>query len=203
MRASRAAPDGYVPAGSVVLDGNVSLKRRLTVASLPLFVVAWLVLAAAAVALRPDLAEYRRTFRSPIDGALFSVWLLATLLAMTFVVIVVHEAVHGLALWLYTRSRPRFGYKGWYAYASAPGWYLSRNRFLVVLLSPLLAITAAALALVTVLPPVAATVVLFGAALNAGAALGDLYLCVRLLAAPASAVVEDRRDGIVWHVAAG
>jgi hypothetical protein len=199
MRASRTAPAGYAPAGSVVLDGNPRLKWWLTVASLLLLVVGWYLFAAVATALRPELSGLSLTFASPTGALLLLVAVVAVLLLVTVLVLVVHEAVHGLLFWVYTRARPQFGFKGWYAYASAPGWYLSRNRFLVVGLGPVVVLSSVGLALVLVLPPAAATAVLFGMALNIAGSVGDGYLCARLLALPASAVVEDRPDGIAWH----
>jgi hypothetical protein len=35
---------------------------------------------------------------------------------------------------------------------------------------------------------------------NATSAIGDLYMCVRLLLVPGAAVVEDRTDGIAWYL---
>jgi hypothetical protein len=201
MRASRSAPAGYAPAGSVVIDGNRRLKRWLNLTVIPALLLALYCLFALAAALRPELAEHSRTFRNTSDAMLFVGVLALALLLAPVIVFVLHEAVHGLFFWLCTRDRPRFGFKGWYLYASAPGWYLSRNRFLVVGLSPVVTITAAALGLAMVVPPDAAAVVLVAAALNAAGSLGDLYMCARLLAVPASGVVEDRPDGITWHVA--
>jgi hypothetical protein len=200
MRPSRVAPDGYAPAGSVVLDGNRRLKRWLNVASVPLLLLAGYSLFALAGALRPEVAGHTRTFGDTSEALLFLGLIVVALLLVPVVVFVVHEGVHGLFFWLFTRARPRFGYKGWYLYASAPGWFLSRNRFLVVGLSPLVLMTAAAIGLAMVLPPEAAAVVLIGAAFNAAGSVGDLYICARLLAVPASAVVEDRPDGVTWHV---
>jgi Putative zincin peptidase len=201
MRPSRVVPVGYVRAGSVVLDGNPRLKWWLNVAAVPALLLAGCSLFGLAAAMRPDLAGYSGTFQDPAEALLFVGLFLAALLVSPVVVFVVHEAVHGMLFWLYTRDRPRFGFKRWYLYASAPGWYLSRNSFLVVGLGPLVAMSAVALGLAMVLPPVAAAVVLLGAALNAAGSLGDLYVCARLLAVPASGMVEDRPDGITWHVA--
>lgn len=201
MRPSRIVPHGYAPAGSVVLDGNRRLKRWLNVASVPLLLLAGYSLFTLAAALRPELATHSRSFHDPFEALLFLGSIVVALLLVPAVVLVVHEGVHGVFFWLFTRDRPRFGYKGWYLYASAPGWYLSRNRFLIVGLSPLISMTAAAIGLTMVLPPVAAAVVLVGAAFNVAGSVGDLYMCARLLAVPSSGVVEDRPDGITWHVA--
>lgn len=202
MRASRTVPAGFAPAGSVVLDGNDRLKDRLNTLSAAVLLVVGLLLVVFAATLRPDLAGYDRELADPAEALFFVVVLLATLVTVPVVVIAVHEALHGLFFLLYTRARPRFGFRGWYAYASAPGWYLSRNRFLVVLLGPVIVLSAAGLWLALVLPPLGAAAVLFGATLNAAASVGDLYFVARLLTVPAAAVIEDRPDGFAWHLPA-
>lgn len=203
MRASRTRPDGYVQAGTVTLQGNRRLLVWMNVASLPALVIAGYGFAALASLVRPRLSDGLSFSSSSSSTALLYLVLgLFGLLLTPFVVIVLHEAVHGLAFWLYTRARPEFGFKGWYAYAAAPGWYLSRNQYLVVGLAPLVGISVVAIALVAVLPAPLAVVVLFGAVINAASATGDLYLCARIIASPASTVIEDRSDGITWLVPA-
>jgi hypothetical protein len=201
MRASRTPPAGYTAAGTVVLEGNKRLRWALTIASLVALVASWFVLVPLVTALRPELAGSGGTYRAGGEALLFLGAVLVSLLVTPFVVLVVHEAVHGALYWAYTRSRPRVGWKGWYAYASAPGWYLRRNSFLVVGLAPVVLITAAAIGLAMVLPPGAVVLVIFGAVLNIAGSVGDLYICARLCATPASAVVEDRIDGLTWYLA--
>jgi hypothetical protein len=194
-------PAGYTPAGTVVLDGNQRLKWILTIASLVALVVAWFGLVPLVVVLRPELADSGGTVRDGGEALLFLGGLLAALLVTPLLVIVVHEAVHGVLFWVYTRTRPQVGWKGWYAYTSAPGWYLTRNSFLVVGLGPVVLITAGAIGLAMVLPTVGALLVVFGAILNIAGSVGDLYVCGRLCLTPASSVVEDGIDGITWHLA--
>ena len=66
--------------------------------------------------------------------------LLLLLLAVP-VVILLHELVHGLFFWVFTRHRPRFGVKALYAYAAAPDWFIPRGTFIWVALSPLVTIS--------------------------------------------------------------
>ncbi len=67
---------------------------------------------------------------------------LAYLLGVLIVTLVLHELVHGLCFWSFTRDRPRFGWKLIYAYAAAPGWYLPRGRYLTVALENAGCVTA-------------------------------------------------------------
>lgn len=205
MRASRNPPAGYVRAGSVTLQGNRRLLMWLNLASLPGLVIAGYGFAGLAALVRPGLIDdlglsLSSSLSSSSPASPSFVFALFGLLLMPFVVVVLHEAVHGLAFWFYTRARPEFGFKGWYAYAAAPGWYLGRNQYLVVGLAPLVGISMVALALVAVLPALLAAVVLLGSVLNAASATGDLYLCARVMTSPASTVIEDRSDGITWWV---
>lgn len=201
MRPSRNPPAGYVRAASVTLQGNRRLLMWLNVASLPALVIAGYGFAGLASLVRPRLIDdlgFSLSSSSPAPPSF--VFVLFGLLLMPFVIVVLHEAVHGLAFWFYTKARPEFGFKGWYAYAAAPGWYLGRHQYLVVGLAPLVGISMVALALVAVLPAPLAAVVLLGSVLNAASATGDLYLCARIMTWPASTVIEDRGNGVTWWV---
>ena len=54
-----------------------------------------------------------------------NLWLVINVLLAIVLTFIIHELVHGLFFWIFNRSRPTFGFKGAYAYASAPGWYLN------------------------------------------------------------------------------
>jgi hypothetical protein len=114
----------------------------------------------------------------PVDLALpLVVLLLIGGVAVTYAVtVVLHEAGHGLALWLFTRARPVFGFNGWYVYTDAPGWYLARGPMLTVLLTPLVLLPAIGLPLIATAPAVVSLFVYGGLVLNTVAAIGDLYL---------------------------
>ncbi len=186
-----------------MLQGNRRLLLWLNLASLPGLVIAGLAFAGIASLIRPGLGDgLSFSVSSSSTASLSFVVALLALLSMPFVVVVLHEAVHGFAFWVYTGARPEFGFKGWYAYAAAPGWYLGRNQYLVVALAPVVGISVVGLVLVAVLPVPLAVVALIGAVLNVASATGDLYLCARIIASPASTVIEDRNDGITWLVPA-
>ena len=57
------------------------------------------------------------------------------------VMIVLHEGLHGLFFWLFTREKPKFAFKGFYAYAAMPDWYLPKKEYLITALAPLVGIT--------------------------------------------------------------
>lgn len=93
--------------------------------------------------------------------------------------LLLHEGLHGLFFWVFTRQRPHFGIGPGYFYACAPQWYIPRRQALVVMLAPAVGITLAGLLALAVLPtdwllPVSLLVIL-----NISGAVGDLYVALR------------------------
>ncbi|QZP36987.1 DUF3267 domain-containing protein [Halobaculum magnesiiphilum] len=116
--------------------------------------------------------------------------------ALATVILVPHEWLHGLAI-RYYGGEPRYGvglahFILPYAYATTDHRF-TRDQFLVVLLVPLIGITAVGVPLLIVFEwswlviPLAA---------NAGGAVGDLWMSMTLLGYPSHVDVEDHRTGI-------
>ena len=181
MRATRTLPTGYVRAGDVSLTRNPRLIVWINLLGLLLMILSCAGLAGLTTAIRPDLSGYEMRFTSAAGALGFVGVLFAGAVLTPVLVVVVHEAVHGIAFWYYTRARPDFGYKVWYAYTTAPGWFIPRRQMLVVVLAPLVVVSVACLGTALVAAPPLAGLLLYGAALNIGGAVGDLYLCRRLL----------------------
>ncbi len=76
---------------------------------------------------------------------------------------------------------PLFGLRGLYAFAAAPGWYIPRNPYLWIGLSPLVLISIFGLLLVPLIPQSVLFAWLFGLTYNAAGAAGDLYFVFWLL----------------------
>ena len=172
MRASRTLPPGYLLGGTVTLAGNETLLIKLILASLPLSLVSWFCLLLLSALVRPEGWEFTV---SPAV-AVFLLSGLLGLLAVLVATLVLHEAAHALVMWAVTRSRPVFGFKGWYFYVDAPGWYLSRGQMVAVLAAPLILVPAIGLPLVAVLPAGPSFLVLLGMIVNNVVAVGDLYM---------------------------
>lgn len=111
-------------------------------------------------------------------------------------IILPHEGLHGLAI-RYYGGRPRYGvglahFVLPYAYATTDHRF-TRDQFLVVLLTPLVALTLVGVpAMIAfewgwLLLPLAA---------NAGGAVGDLWMTLTLLGYPSHVRVEDHRNGV-------
>jgi hypothetical protein len=195
MQPSQTLPPGYRAILEIDLQKNIPLALALNLIALGFFITfGWAFSQLAALA--------REDFRRA--GALFDLSPAAGL-ALMFVllaVLVLHEAVHGVFFWLFTRSRPQFAFKFLYAYAAAPGWYLPRNRYAIVGLAPLVVISLAGWLLIPWLPFPAALLAWYAITFNAGGAAGDLLIVAWLLTRPAAALINDRGDAVTIYLPA-
>ncbi len=201
MQPITTLPANYVHLAKLDLSENKRLLIGINIVGLLLlFVLGWLFLHAF-VWLRPAAAVFL-SLRGAVEAergegvalTLLLAWFIGGAIALVLVV-VVHEAVHGLFFWLFTGRRPGFGLKGAYAYAAAPaGVYVPRNRYLVVGLAPLVLITLVGLLLVTVMPPVMLPALLVFVTFNAAGSVGDLLVSGWLLTFPPTVLAQDAGD---------
>jgi hypothetical protein len=126
--------------------------------------------------------------------------IILVLVGLQFVMVVLHEAVHGAFFWIFTRERPAFGLKPPYAaYAAAPGWYLPRDQHLVVGLGPFAVITLVGAALLPAVPTVLVPPLLFIVVSNGAGAVGDSMMIAWLLRQPQAALVQDTGSAIAIY----
>ena len=180
-------PPKYVKTASIDLSKNPRLLLWLNLIGLVLFFLfGWFFLRLAAI-LRPDSHN--------LSGSL-NLWLVIGILVATILTFLLHELVHGLFFWIFTRSRPKFGFKGAYAFAAAPGWYLRQAPFLIVGLAPLVLISLAGLLLIPIIPNSLEIPLLFLLTVNASGAVGDLAVVIWLLRFPRQIFIMDHGDAI-------
>jgi len=173
----------YLYAGKLDLgERNSGIAANLAGLGL-LFVFGWLAVQLAA-AVRPEANS--GGFFEVIQG-LEPLYLLVGL----FAVLIGHELLHGLFFWIYTGERPAFGFKVVYAYASAPDWYIPRNKFIAVSLAPLVIITLAGLILLPVIAYGYVAELLLLVSANAAASVGDMIVAVWLSTKPDTVMVRD------------
>jgi hypothetical protein len=187
--ATTQLPEGYQPVDQVDLKENRGLLILMNILAIPMVVIGgWLIFQVIAL-LRPAYAEgFQISISSFAD--------LLAILAAVFLMIVIHEAFHGVFFWWFTRARPVFAFKLLYAYAGAPDWYIRRNPFIVITLAPLVGMTLIGLLLLLYLEGIWASMVFIMLALNIGGATGDLLVVYKLARRPASTYVRDTGDQI-------
>jgi tetrahydromethanopterin S-methyltransferase subunit F len=195
-------PPSYEKIGKLDLSRDLKLLAGLQVLGLIGLAVSIVFFGLITALLRPDgiAALFSRrvevgdgsslTFRLPIE------WI-AGFAAAVVLMVVLHEAVHGLFFWLFTGKRPRFGFKVIYAYAALPpGVYLPRNSYLVAGAAPLVLLGLVGTALIPYLSQPLLPALLFFLVGNTSGSIGDLYVIAWLLRKPASVLVADRGDAV-------
>lgn len=133
------------------------------------------------------------SWRGSLPGDLH--WLIGLPLAL--LVLLLHELIHAAVI-LLVGHKPRLGAKldKGVLYATADGAYFRRSEFIAVALAPLVVITLAGLALIALLPDRIGFYVSLAVILNAGGAIGDLWMAWVVLRHAPSVLVRDEEDGI-------
>jgi hypothetical protein len=191
MRASRSLPEGYVYAGTLRFHGNNRLLRTLTLLTIPATILSFVLLGQLSALVRP--AGWTFDTRNASAVAIIAT-VIGGLAATVVIALVLHEAVHGVVLWAITGARPVFGFKGWYAFADAPGWYLSRGQMVATYLAPFVVLPAIGLPLVAVAPAGLSLFIFLGLVVNAVGAVGDLYSTVFVLRIKGPVIFGDGPD---------
>jgi hypothetical protein len=199
LNATQSLPDSYQEAGTLDLSKNPRLLVILNLAGVVILLLSGWLFFLAILWIRPQgsLSGIRFfSIGSPLDILTTIIWILA----LTAFILVLHEAIHGLFFWLFTRSVPRFAFKGVYAYAAAPGWYLSRNPFVVTTLAPLIFISLGGLLVFRLVPAAWLFGAWFALIMNASGAVGDILVTWWILRRSPRSYVQDRGDSVTLYL---
>lgn len=134
---------------------------------------------------------------SSIFSSLFSV---GKLILVIFLVLVLHEAIHAIFFWFFSRHKPLVGFKGFYAYASMPGWYFLRRQYFIIGIAPLVIITFLGIILLATLPVDLLYLVLVALVMNTSGAVGDIFVVLWLITKPRASLALDKIDSIEFYV---
>jgi hypothetical protein len=165
----------------------------------------WNVVAIALVALGLPLFALPSVIRHGPAGTSFRIGLAEVLLvvAVTALLLVVHEATHGLVM-LASRARPSFGVVlvGGAVpalYATSVRHRFSRGQYLAVAATP--AVVISMLGFLLCFGPWGGYLIV-PLAIQLGGRVGDLFACWRVLHERPGTEFEDLRDGIRFHLSA-
>ena len=106
------------------------------------------------------------------------------------VYIILHEAVHGVCFWYFSRQKPRFGWKSAYAYAASDCYY-RKGPYLVIALAPVVLWGVVLAVLAALLPAEWYWTVQIIQMINLSGAAGDLYVTWLFLRMPSDVWVID------------
>ena len=105
--------------------------------------------------------------------------------------LILHELVHGFFFLVFTGTIPVFGFTKMMAYAGAPDWYIKKNYYLIITLSPLAVITSAGLLFLTFIPSEFSSLVFLPMVINAAGCIGDIWCAVILINKPKETYITD------------
>jgi|SRR5687768_6765575 len=187
MKPTKTLPENYSLAWAVDMKKDTRLNWTLQIVGMFWFLIAGWLLWKIVTFLRPDYV--------PESHFSSSFLLLGTILLVILVTLILHELVHGLFFWVFTGEKPQFGIGPGYAYAAAPDWYFPKGKYLVVGLSPLVVLTVFGLAVIPFVPAAWVGILFLAIAFNAGGAVGDLYVCIRIGIEASDVRIKDKGDG--------
>ena len=189
-RATDRLPEHYTPVWTLDLARNWKTAVVLNLAAIPLFAGFFWVFQTTAKIFRPEFATLKLMKTVAAWDILQPFWLL--FLVVLFVVL--HEMVHGLFFWIYTKEKPVFGLKLLYAFAGAPRFYIPRNQYMVIGLAPLVVLSSAGFLLQPFVPIEFLLALNIALVANASGAVGDVYVVLKLAGFPTSTLVNDTGD---------
>jgi hypothetical protein len=196
MRATQFLPEGYREIGTI----DIHNKRTLWLISL----LGLILMCLFGVLFTSLLYQMRPMdfYTDPVNHPFGSKNLWVETLGMFAILIpmlMLHEALHGLAFWSFTHDRPHFAFKVFYAYASLPGWYLPRGQYLVSALLPFFSITLLGFLLLWLLPPSWFIPLLLVIVSNAAGSVGDLVVAAWLLTRHRGVLAVDMGDAVTLY----
>jgi len=194
---TQTLPVGYTMAGTFNLNKNITALVVLNVVALALLGVfsaffSWMI-----QVLRPGM-----TFETLMHGLdWLNSWTgILMLIGSLLLMVILHEGFHGLFFWLFTKARPRFAFRGAYAYAALEGWYFPRKYYAVISMTPLIGISLLAAVLFSFAPVEVMVWAWAIAIFNGSGAVGDLAVTVLMLFKPAGCLVEDQGDKMNFYI---
>lgn len=198
MLPTRTLPPGYRSIGTLDIRRDLRLLLGLNLLGAVLLVGAGWLFLRALFWLRPlDASAALRLEITSLGAALLASGILLVILAL---MLVLHEAIHGLFFRLFTGDRPVFAFHWAYAYAAAPDWFIPRRQYAVIGLAPLVFITLGGLAAMLIVPAWLLLPLYILLTFNAGGAVGDLWMIGWLLRQPTTCLANDRGDALTLYL---
>jgi hypothetical protein len=187
---TKTLPEGYAQSGEINLKKNKQLAIILNVAAVLVAIAVFVILAIFAAPVRPGILR--------LSGS-FTTWTLLIQLGLMVLLFTLHELIHGIFFWVFTRSRPVFAVRALYACAGAPDWYIPARQYAVVTIGPLAVIGTVGVLLMLLVPESWVLVIAFLVALNTGGAVGDLLVFNRIFKLPRTSFANDTGDVITFY----
>jgi hypothetical protein len=190
-KAVTTLPPGYQSLYSLDLKKDIRVAMFLNIAVLIMFLVWGYIFIRIGTILRPSVWIEGLNLLDEVD--------LISLLMIFVVMVLLHEGIHGLFFWVFTKERPHFGFKLLYAYAAAPDWYIPRTKYLWIGLSPLVLISILGVAIIPWFPVHWLPGLILFLTINAAGSMGDVYIILVTLSHPKDILIQDLGDSFTIY----
>jgi len=187
---TKTLPEGYVQTDEINLRKNRRLAISLNILAFFVIYFSFSLLSGFAFEANPSLIGIS------IDITLET---FAAVIGLTFMLIIIHELVHGLFFWAFTRSRPVFALHIYYAYAGAPDWYIPTRQMAINAIAPLIIINTVGILLMPLVPAIWALAIVYMLALNTGGSMGDLLIIIRIFKLSPTSFMNDTGDVATFY----
>ena len=181
MKSCSVLPENYIQRTVIDLEKD---KKAFWFVNILSLVIAALMVAigvwAVPLDLEPDADNFVLELLLP----------LIVLLAGIFAYIVLHEAVHGVFMYAFSRVRPRFGFKLVFAYAGSEA-YFDKIRYIVIALAPVVFWGMVLLIIDLFCKGIWFWVFYIIQVCNVGGAAGDFYVTAKILRMPKAILIQD------------
>ena len=107
-----------------------------------------------------------------------------------FVYIVLHEAVHGIAMKIFGASKVNFGFKGLYAFAGSKDYYC-KGAYITIALAPVIVWTIVLAVINAFVPENYFWVVYIVQMINVSGASGDIYVSCKFAKLKKDVLIQD------------
>ncbi len=189
MKSVTTLPDGYVPYLTVDLQKN----KRLAVFINGLALVIAFVMAVTMNSVIPVSTLYDMGLG--VGGYLLRVGVLAV---GTVVYMILHEAVHGVAMKLCGTKKVKYGFTGLYAFAGSDDYY-GKTPYIFIALAPIVFWGIILLIINVFVPDSWFWVIYIIQIINISGAAGDIYVTVYFSLLPKNILVKDAGTSMVVY----
>ncbi len=190
-KAVKTLPPNYQPRYRLDLKENFRVALSLNAAVLFMFFVWGYFFIRIAIILRLSAWTGEQNFLERV-GIIHVV--------VVFVIMVfLHEGIHGLFFWLFTKERPHFGFKLLYAYAAAPEWYIPRNTYIWIGLSPLVLVSIVGVVLFPWISIDWFPGLILLLTINAAGSMGDAFIILITLSHSKEVLIQDLGDSFTIY----
>jgi hypothetical protein len=201
MQSTKILPVNYRQQASLDLSKNKkAIVGAIILGIVLLIVVGWLLMQFISF-LRPSALvglKFGNILTLSPNGKFSVVLPIPDIFIALFLVMLIHELVHGAFYWYFTYQRPIFGIKGLSFYSAAsPNVYIPRNQYLIVGVAPFVLLTLVGLLLLLYVQVFALSIISLFIIFNAAGAAGDLVMAIRFLSYPPNTFMQDHNTGVV------